>query len=100
MTLTRGLPHNVTTQMDLQLWETALAIKSDKKAAEYFNSADTETLVSEFRRGKLPAAAQNAITEFLSHYGIRGVGEIDLGRPRWRENPSKPVPGTEKLPAH
>lgn len=86
--LTRGLPHNVTTQMDLKLWETTRVIRSDEKAASHFISAETETLVSEFRQKKLPITTQNAITEFISQYGIRGVGEIDLGRPRWRENPS------------
>jgi pyruvate,water dikinase len=91
--LTRGLPYNVTTQMDLQLWETARAIKSDKKAAEYFISADTETLVSEFRQGKLPSAAQNAITEFLSHYDRHG--QTALARKSF-----KSVSSAEKLPAH
>jgi phosphohistidine swiveling domain-containing protein len=40
--------------------------------------------------GALPAAAQTAVESFLSRYGARGVGEIDLGQPRWREDP-RPV---------
>ncbi len=36
----------------------------------------------------LPAAAQGAVADFLEAYGFRGVGEIDIGRPRWRENPA------------
>jgi phosphohistidine swiveling domain-containing protein len=27
------------------------------------------------------------VQRFLARYGMRGVGEIDFGRPRWRENP-------------
>lgn len=86
--LARGLPHNVTTQMDLQLWETARSIKADETAAAYFQSVDTETLVAEYWNRTLPVAAQAAIAKFLERYGIRGVAEIDLGRPRWCENPS------------
>jgi pyruvate,water dikinase len=86
--LTRGMAHNVTTQMDLKLWETSHQIKSDLAAAEYFLSAPVETLVDDYHQGGMPAAAQLAIEKFLSVYGMRGVGEIDMGRPRWRENPS------------
>ena len=88
MELTRGLPYNVTTLMDLKLWQTAQAIRSDANAARYFSDTDIETLVSEYLLGKLPPAAQTAIADFMSQYGMRGVAEIDLGRPRWRENPS------------
>ncbi len=31
--------------------------------------------------------AQHALAEFLDSYGMRALGEIDLGRPRWREDP-------------
>lgn len=88
MELARGLPHNVTTQMDLALWRTAQAIRADASAAAYFSTTEVERLVTEYRAEKLPAAAQTAICGFLSTYGMRGVGEIDLGRPRWRENPT------------
>ena len=88
MELTRGLPHNVTTLMDLQLWQTACKIKEDDFAATHFASTESDVLVQEYWEGKLPAAAQSAIADFLSQYGMRGVAEIDLGRPRWRENPS------------
>ncbi len=86
--LTRGLPYNVTTQMDLQLWDTACQIKKDGQAVEYFLNTDTDVLVGEFHRGTLPPVAQAAVAGFLTQYGMRGVAEIDLGRPRWKENPT------------
>jgi pyruvate,water dikinase len=86
--LTRGMANNVTTQMDLKLWEAAQTIRADAPAVEKFLSTPVEILVDEYRRGQLPPAAQTAIEKFLSVYGIRGVGEIDLGRPRWCEHPS------------
>jgi phosphohistidine swiveling domain-containing protein len=84
----RGLSHNVTTEMDLTLWRTAQAIREDETAMAHCSEVDIETLVAEYRAGQLPAAAQNAIQSFLSRYGLRGVGEIDLGSPRWDEDPS------------
>ncbi|NMB53469.1 MAG: phosphoenolpyruvate synthase [Leptolinea sp.] len=86
--LARGLPHNVTTRMDLELWETAKAIQTQTSAVDHFLTTDTEKLVAEYRQGALPAATQTAVADFLARYGMRGVGEIDLGRPRWRENPA------------
>jgi pyruvate,water dikinase len=85
---TRGLPHNVTTEMDLALWRTAAVIRVDTDAASHFQQAEVATLASETLAGQLPAAAQAAIADFLRRYGMRGIAEIDLGRPRWREDPT------------
>src|SRR5262249_53096418 len=85
---TRGLPHNVTTEMDLALWRTAGVIRADADAASHFRQADVATLASETLAGQLPTAAQAAIADFLRRYGMRGIAEIDLGRPRWREDPT------------
>jgi pyruvate,water dikinase len=32
--------------------------------------------------------AQQALGGFLAAYGMRAVTEIELGRPRWREDPA------------
>jgi phosphohistidine swiveling domain-containing protein len=88
LTVTRGLPRNVTTEMDLALWATATAIKADAAAAALFHATDAPELARQFLRGALPSAAQSAIARFLDKYGMRGVGEIDFGQPRWREDPA------------
>ncbi len=85
--LTRGLPHNVTTEMDLDLWRTAQVIRADGSMEKYFNETDNLDLVSTFQRGEFPPSIQAAITRFMANYGMRGVGEIDLGRSRWRDDP-------------
>jgi phosphoenolpyruvate synthase/pyruvate phosphate dikinase len=84
----RGLSHNATTEMDLTLWGTAQAIRADGKAMAHYLGTDIETLVAEYKAGQLPSTAQDAIQAFLSRYGLRGVGEIDMGSPRWEEDPS------------
>ena len=92
---TRGLPQNVTTEMDLVLWETAQAIKSDNESLETFRASDAPMLVRRYLEGTLPVAAQRAVMRFMNQYGMRGVGEIDIGQPRWRDNPT-PVMQTIK----
>lgn len=85
--LTRGLPHNVTTEMDLALWDTARVIKADASAARYLAQTDADMLSTEYLNGTLPPVAQRAIEGFMDRYGMRGIGEIDMGRRRWREEP-------------
>jgi rifampicin phosphotransferase len=91
----RGLPHNVTTEMDLELWKTATTIRADAEARDAFRVTDIPALVSLYWSGALPAVAQFVMEQFMEKYGMRGVGEIDLGQPRWREDPT-PVMQTLK----
>lgn len=86
--VTRGLPHNVTTEMDLALWATARAIKADPASTARFAQADAASLAADFLARRLPATAQTAIADFLERYGMRGIAEIDIGRRRWREDPT------------
>jgi len=88
MDLTRGLPYNVTTEMDLALWQMARTIRSEPGTAAYFAATPVAGLVSAYRLGSLPPPAQAAVIDFLDLYGMRGVGEIDLGRLRWLEDPT------------
>jgi pyruvate,water dikinase len=89
LTITRSLPYNVTLEMDLLLWETARAIRSDVKAFQHFQSSSAEQLSAEYLESKLPGSGQEVIARFLEKYGMRGLGEIDIGRPRWSEDPQE-----------
>jgi rifampicin phosphotransferase len=87
-TVLRGLPHNVTTEMDLELWELAARIRRDADAAVLVRDGEVGELVSRYRAGTLPAVVQQGLAAFLGRYGHRAVAEIDVGMPRWREDPS------------
>ncbi len=86
--VSRGLPGNPTTEMDLFLWQTAQAIRSDPAARQVFQKVPADEMAQRFLAGSLPEAAQSAIQHFIDRYGGRGLAEIDLGRPRWREDPT------------
>ena len=87
----RGLPGNVTTEMDLALWTVAQVIQADPESAARFAAEDAASLAASFQAGALPLPAQVALMAFMDRYGMRGLAEIDLGRPRWREDPAHVV---------
>lgn len=86
--IARSLPHNVTTEMDLALWQTAQSLRGDPDGAAAFRTCAAPDLAQNYLAGRLPPVAQQAIAAFLNQYGMRGLGEIDIGRPRWREEPT------------
>jgi phosphohistidine swiveling domain-containing protein len=83
----RGLPHNVTTMMDLELWNLTVSLGRDPESRRVFMELKPDGLASRYKAGMLPAAAQSGLQEFLAKYGHRAVAEIDLGMPRWSEEP-------------
>jgi pyruvate,water dikinase len=86
--IARGLPHNVTTEMDLALWDIAVRINRDAQSATCFRSDPASNLANAFLASELPKSAQDAIQAFIQRYGQRGPGEIDLGKKRWEEEPT------------
>ncbi|MGH7882944.1 MAG: PEP/pyruvate-binding domain-containing protein [Candidatus Dormibacteraceae bacterium] len=84
----RGLPHNVTIEMDLELWALATRIRAEATAAASLQEAIPTELAHRFARQGLPPLLQQGLEEFLARYGHRGVAEIDLGMPRWSDNPT------------
>lgn len=86
--MVRGAPNNPTTEMDLALWEATQAIRRDPVAAQEFQSYPINTLVARYQSGQMAAAARQVINLFLEKYGGRGLGEIDMGRQRWFEDPT------------
>ncbi|MGH3767385.1 MAG: PEP/pyruvate-binding domain-containing protein [Pseudonocardiaceae bacterium] len=84
----RGLPHNVTTEMDLELWELATRLRADPAAAAALREATPAALAHRFTDRDLPPVLQQGLTEFLCRHGHHAVAEIDLGMPRWSDDPT------------
>ncbi|MGY1634611.1 PEP/pyruvate-binding domain-containing protein [Geodermatophilus sp. SYSU D01186] len=87
-TVLRGLPHNVTTEMDLELWDLATAVRDDEEAAAAVRREPAAALAARARAGTLPPVLQTGLRGFLDRYGHRAVAEIDVGVPRWAEDPT------------
>lgn len=83
----RGLPNNVTTEMDLELWRLASAIKDDGESRAALTASSPAALADDFKAGRLPGRLDAGLQRFLGRYGHRAVAEIDVGLPRWSEEP-------------
>jgi rifampicin phosphotransferase len=78
----RGMPYNVTTEMDLALWRLASAAGEHRDVLLHTPPAE---LAARYLAGELP---EFGLGEFLRSYGHRGAAEIDVGVPRWSEDPT------------
>ena len=89
-TVLRGLPHNVTTEMDLALWRAGQRDPRRRDGgAPRSRDATAAELAEPFHAGTLAArSCSSGLAEFLRRYGHRAVAEIDLGMPRWSDDPA------------
>ncbi|MEP6649773.1 MAG: PEP/pyruvate-binding domain-containing protein [Lapillicoccus sp.] len=87
--VTRALPHNVTTEMDLALWQVAQTLRDDPEDRRRAAELSASELADRYASGGLSPTVTAAMDGFLAAYGMRGVGEIDLGRPRWSDDPAE-----------
>jgi len=77
MDLTRGLPYNVTTEMDLVLWETAARHFSPTGHGVPIQAKRILlSLVTDYKSGKQPQTAQN---------GHRAFSRTLWGARKWRD---------------
>jgi pyruvate,water dikinase len=84
----RGLPYNPTTEMDLALWRIARRLADDEPSRAALLADEPAELARRYLAGQLPSLLQRQLAGFLAQYGHRGVAEIDLGLPRWSEDPT------------
>ncbi|MFI6908753.1 PEP/pyruvate-binding domain-containing protein [Nonomuraea sp. NPDC050394] len=80
-TVLGGMPYNVTTEMDLTLWNLSVRARAHR---ELFLTTPPEELAARYRAGDLPDIGMSG---FLQKYGMRAAAEIDIGMPRWEEEP-------------
>ena len=91
-TLSRSLPHNVTSEMGLALLDVADVIRPHPAVVEFLEHVEGDGFLDELVKVDGGREARDAIGAYLDRYGMRGVGEIDITRPRWSERPSALVP--------
>src|SRR5262249_47742264 len=86
--LLRGLPGNVTTEMDLAVGDLTDRVRPHAELAALLRSRpwpEARAALDEVAGGQEFRAALEA---FIEQYGDRGASEIDPSRPRWRDDPS------------
>ncbi|BEL04646.1 phosphoenolpyruvate synthase [Actinoplanes sichuanensis] len=87
--LTRSAPDNVTSEMGMALLDVADVLRPYPRVVDLLSEDGGLDRLPEVIGGR---EARAAIDGFLEVYGMRCVGEIDITRPRWGEQPSAIVP--------
>ena len=91
-TLTQSVPHNVTSEMGLALLDVADVIRPHPDVVAFLQRVEDENFLDALPKIEGGREARDAIRAWLNKYGMRGVGEIDITRPRWSERPTTLVP--------
>ena len=91
-TLAQSVPHNVTSEMGLALLDVADVIRPYPEVVAFLQHVEDEDFLDELAKLTGGREARDAIRAYLDKYGMRGVGEIDITRPRWSERPAMLVP--------
>ena len=91
-TLTQSAPNNITSEMGLALLDVADVIRPHQDVVAFLQNVEDEGFLDELPKLAGGREARDAIRAWLDKYGMRGVGEIDITRPRWSERPTTLVP--------
>ena len=91
-TLTQSVPNNVTSEMGLALLDVADVIRPHPDVVAFLRHVEDDDFLNELPALAGGREARDAIQAWLDKYGMRGVGEIDITRPRWSERPTMLVP--------
>ncbi|MFF2175494.1 phosphoenolpyruvate synthase [Lysinibacillus sp. NPDC058147] len=91
-TLSQSVPNNITSEMGLALLDVADAIRPYPEVIAYLQHAKDDNFLDELVKCYGGQEAREAIYVFLSKYGMRCAGEIDITKTRWSEKPITLVP--------
>ncbi|HEY9607165.1 MAG TPA: phosphoenolpyruvate synthase [Allocoleopsis sp.] len=91
-TLAQSAPNNITSEMGLELLDVADVIRPYPEVIDYLKQVKDDRFLDGLVELDGGREARNAINAYLSKYGMRCVGEIDITRPRWSEKPTTLVP--------
>jgi rifampicin phosphotransferase len=83
-----GSPCNPTTQMNQAIFRLSQDIRADESSLRLLRQTSAGRLTYDYQQGRLPMTLQEGVTRFLEEYGHQSVCELDLGVPRWSEDPT------------
>ncbi len=96
-TLSQSAPNNITSEMGLELLDVADVIRPYPEVIDYLQrikDADIKDpdFLDELVKLDGGRETRDAIDAYLSKYGMRCAGEIDITKTRWSERPTTLVP--------
>ena len=90
--LAQSVPDNVTSEMGLALLDVADVVRTHPDVVTFLQRVNDNSFLDELGQFAGGREVRDAIVGWLDRFGARGVGEIDLTRPRWSEHPSMLLP--------
>jgi pyruvate,water dikinase len=90
--IARSVANDVTSEMGLALLDVADTVRNHQAAMAALPTLPDSSFFAELSAVEGGEAVSRSMQDFLSRYGMRCSGEIDVTRPRWSEAPSTLVP--------
>lgn len=91
-TLSQSVPNNITSEMGLALLDVADVIRPYPAVIDYLQHVKDDNFLDELVKFDGGQETKDAIYDYLSKYGMRCTGEIDITKTRWSEKPTTLVP--------
>lgn len=91
-TLSQSVPNNVTSEMGLALLDVADAIRPYPEIIDYLQQVTEDGFLEKIVMFDGGQETKDAINSYLSTYGMRCSGEIDITKSRWLEKPATLIP--------
>ncbi len=91
-TLSQSVPNNITSEMGLALLDVADVIRPYPEVIDFLQHVQDDNFLDGMVELDGGQKAQDAFYDYLSKYGMRCTGEIDITRTRWSEKPTILIP--------
>lgn len=91
-TLSQSVQNNITSEMGLELMDVADKIRPYPQVMDYLQSTQEEDFLEGLISLQGGQETYDALNNYLSKYGMRCTGEIDITRTRWSEKPAILIP--------
>ena len=90
--ISQSVPNNITSEMGLALMDVADVIRPYPEVVDYLQHVKDDNFLEEVVKLHGGQETRAAILSYLSKYGMRCSGEIDITRTRFSEKPITLVP--------
>lgn len=90
--LSQSINNNVTSEMGRELLDVADAVRAYPEVLAYFEHPDRNAFFKDLEKLEGGPEASRVIRDYLSKYGMRCAGEIDIAKTRWSEDPTILMP--------
>ncbi|ASJ54646.1 phosphoenolpyruvate synthase [Brevibacillus formosus] len=91
-TLSQSVSNNITSEMGLALMDVADAVRPYPEVIDFLQYVKDDNFLDELVQFEGGQETQDAIYAYLTKYGMRCSGEIDITKTRWSEKPMMLVP--------